>query len=127
MQVDNINSFLRWRKVNNEGNGPDTLALNLRFMAMGIMKRPGARQSRRYWGKIFPSLIELMVPVNEKCLQLLSQVSNRTLGWAEADEMQQCIIVACQVLMPPIRGKPFYDLSLRDEGDNSMVVLESLI
>lgn len=44
----------------------------------------------------------------------------KNLQTVNTEDLQECILIAAQVLMPPIRGKPFYSLELVDTGANSM-------
>lgn len=89
-------------------------------MVVGIMKRNGARQSSRYTGVVFPTLGEVMFVVNEKCEKLLADIQKGLCVKENADFIQKCTLVSAQVLMPPIRGKPFWSLCLKDSGHNSV-------
>lgn len=84
------------------------------------MNRPGARQSQRYWGRELPQLRDILQMVHSKCLQAQCTLAEGTILPEEQDHLQQCIVVGLQVLMPPMRGKPFYTLADQDEGANSM-------
>lgn len=93
---------------------------NLRNLSVGVMSRPGARQSQRYWGKDLPDLKNLVQTVHMKCKETLQKFSDGRIAIDERDHLQQCIIVGLQVLIPPMRGKPFYTLESKDSGTNSM-------
>lgn len=95
----------------------------MRSLSIGIMKRKGAKQSRRYWGRNFPSLSSLMSKVSQRSEETLGKAHKGELLWEHADSLQKCLIVASQVLVPPMRGKPFWSLSLNDDGDNSVLFL----
>ena len=103
-------------------------------MSTGIMGRSGARQSKRYWGMENPRFQVVAKTTKTRCNQVLATLrgDNESVDWAE---LQQCLLVglqvlrfirkkgfpnSSQVLVPPIRGKPFQTLSIVDRGDNSM-------
>lgn len=95
------------------------LFANIRTLSVGVMNRPGAKQSHRYWGKDFPQFQRVAGIVYDKCMEMVAQ------SWEEAsaeerESLQQCLVVALQVLLPPMRGKPFYTLSLVDDNKNSV-------
>lgn len=104
----NLVSFVQWVGVE------DALILEMRSLASGVMTRPGAKQSWKYWGADLPSYGELVQKV-KACVECLPESFED-----QEDMLQQTVLVAMQVLSPPIRGKPFYTMELCDKGDNSM-------
>lgn len=42
---------------------------------------------------------------------------NEILAW----EVQSLIVVAAQTMMPPLRGRPYWDLEIENKGSNSML------
>lgn len=96
--------------------------MDLRAMSVGIMRRPAARQSKRYWGREFPEYGSLARTTWKRCIQVLEK-ENKGLETIDVEEWQQCLLVACQVLMPPMRGKPFWTMSLQDDQMNSVPLL----
>ena len=101
----------------------EAMLLDLRTMRIGVLRRPGAKQPLRYWGKTFPELGKLVTVVHKKCTAALLDISRNQIDLNDLqvlEKLQQLIIVACQVLIPPMRGKPFWSLSLVDNGKNSM-------
>lgn len=84
------------------------------------MSRPGARQSIRYWGKSFPEWSAIAPKVLDKCEALIRQMKTPREILLHTDRFQQCLLVACQVLSAPMRGKPYWSLSIVDKKDNSM-------
>lgn len=89
----------------------------MRALSVAILSRPGARQSSRYFGKEFPPFKTLVRAVHQRCTELLSTTETNAVT---PHHVQSCLVVSFQVLMPPMRGKPFYTLRLSDLGNNSM-------
>lgn len=117
--------FMRMYAQSKETYEKSLFTTSLRALVAGVMCRPGAKQSARYWGKEFPELRDIAVKVKEHCTNLLQKISAGLCIWQDANDVQKAIVVASQVLMPPMRGKPFWSLSLTDNGENSMYSLET--
>lgn len=118
-QVLNLVMFGRWKFP-----GEKLFIENLRNLSVAIMNRPGAAQSKRYWGKDLPEFKDIAKAVHAKCLECLERVAVGSVPPEDRDHFQQCIIVGLQVLMPPMRGKPFYTLQDKDAETNSMLYLD---
>jgi hypothetical protein len=101
---------------------PEEVALieSLRLISVGVMTRPGARQSARYWGKDFPDFKSIVLKVHGECTKFLGEFVPGTVAVESGQFLQQLLVVAFQVLMPPMRGKPFYTLCVDDVQNNSM-------
>jgi hypothetical protein len=90
----------------------------LRALHSAISNRPGSKQSKMYWSKVLPDFQAVATRVQKASYQVLEKCAANEPDYLE---LQQTIIVGCQILMPPIRGKPYYTLSLVDDGEhNSM-------
>lgn len=105
--------------------GKDQNVKNLRSMAKSIHQRHGFRQSSKYYGKRFPSFKVVAAKAKEKASKIVLRAKAGEV--IERGDMLQCLLVSCQCLIPPMRGKPFWSLSLRDEGNNSMVPQQNLV
>jgi hypothetical protein len=115
MQVLNVVTFARWKCP-----GQTELIESLHMVSVGIMNRLGAKQSQRYWGKNFPEFQVVAKKVHAKCTEFVRSAGQAPVSPADRKTLQQLLIVGFQVLLPPMRGKPFYTLSKVDNGKNSM-------
>jgi hypothetical protein len=79
--------------------------------------------SRRYWGKKFPEYSDIVAATRKACTEAVEKASQGPPTLEEAEQVQQCLTVACQVMIPPMRGKPFWTLQLVDKKDNSVDTL----
>jgi hypothetical protein len=114
MQVLNVVMFSRWACKEHE-----ELAKSLRMISVGIMGRPGARQSARYLGKDMPKYKPIVMKVHAECTKFL-QASTNGCDSSDGKKLQELLVVGFQVLMAPMRGKPYYTLSNVDDTKNSM-------
>lgn len=110
----------KWLYAGEDSGAKVQLTAALRSMALGILCRAGAKQSKKYWGKDHPRLEDLVRKVNGETCKMVDRLGAGPLSFAEKHRLQQVIIVSSQYLMPPMRGKPFWCLELADTGVNSM-------
>lgn len=54
------------------------------------------------------------------CKEAMEASKNQAPTPDNARKFQELLAVAVQVLMPPVRGKPFETLQLTDSGNNSV-------
>lgn len=123
-QINNVITFSKMFNQPKEPHNNERPQSMLRAFRAAVMKRTGAKQSSKYWGKTFPSLDAIATSTSRNCDQILEQISKDQFDFKDVDaldRMQKCILVSCQVLMAPMRGKPFWSLSLKDDGKNSML------
>ena len=119
-KVTNTIMFLRFGAGSKDAHASSPIVENLRAMAAGVMTRQGAKQSSRYWGKDLPSLDLIVKQTDRECRKLLDIARRGELTPEQEERFQQCMAVAVQVLVPPIRGKPYYTLETVDTGNNSV-------
>lgn len=118
IQVLNVAMFARWRCPQKE-----QFSDVARMLSVGIMNRPGARQSMRYWGKELPEFLKVAKKVNKECTNFIKECGQDPIAETEREKLLQLIVVGFQVLLPPKRGKPFYTLCTQDHGTNSMPLI----
>lgn len=89
---------------------------------MGLSRRKDDRRSSKWLGVAFPEHGQLIEKVTFKMQESLSKLEPRVEKLKKADifEMQASLVVALQVLIAPIRGKPFWSLKMVDNGECSM-------
>lgn len=124
MKVWNLQCFFRWSlRGSYENYDNSELSRNIKGLAASLMDDCDSRHAVRYDHMGFPSykevlkiiLVECQVLTANKC-QAASLSGNR---W----RVQKALVLALQVLVPPLRGRPYWDLLVVDNGEQSMIPL----
>ena len=113
----NVATFAKWRCPK---EAKQQFLDDAHAVSVGVMNRPGARQSMRYWGKDLPEYEKVVKKVHQECVKFIDEFGKGPIAEAEREKLLQLIVVGFQVLLPPKRGKPFYTLCTVDRGNNSM-------
>lgn len=109
--------FLRWIFVTKDAHEGSELVTELRNLYNCILHRPGAKQAKKYWNRETPPFRDVAIRTHNMCVEVLKKIED---GERDAKIIQYCIAVGAQVLLPPMRGKPFWSLSVEDNEENSM-------
>lgn len=87
---------------------------NMRFLASALKLNYDDRSSKKYSQRALPPYQELLsklIPMFQKAIQTAPFIGDDLKGiW----EFQSVAVVATQILLPPMRGKPFWDLYIDD-------------
>lgn len=81
---------------------------------------PGNLLLYRYWGKDLPVYKDVAATTLRAAHDALEMAKNPAITTQEVEQLQQCLAVAVQILLPPMRGKPYETLELTDHGNNSV-------
>ena len=120
-QVLNVNSFGRWFFRDRDQAYEETdFCKNLRALAAGCVNESAARAPRKYSHSTYPKYGDVLSAVLRFVTSTKTAADSLTQGLQKSWDYQAAVVLASQFLLPPMRGKPFWALSLEDAPGASM-------
>lgn len=119
-QVSNIASFLKWPLGSKEAWLSSPCVASLRRITSSLCTTLRARQETKYWDADWPDFGGVAETTHVRCVQILNRDVQEPSTKESLEEVEGVLAVALQILIPPMRGKPFWSLLTHDDGIGSM-------
>lgn len=96
---------------------------NLRGLSLGLTCTRDRANGSRYREMDLPSYKEVLRNVCSKLERVSEDEQKSQVDEQQSWDFQEILLIAMQTLLPPMRGRPFWDLDLVEKGKNSMIFL----
>lgn len=93
---------------------------DIRQMAQSLLVHKADRLSKKYEEKNLPAYDAVFDALEDFRSRTLAAYNKGTLLGRSLWDIQDLLVIACQVLLPPLRGKPFWSLQVGRQANGSM-------